>query len=105
MKDGDTDALPLTPELVLRAYGVGVSPMADNADTSNLYWVYPRCRGVSPLDRFRVSRSLRRRLLRVDYIARVYTAFDAVLDAFRERAETSTNDSIRRVFLQPYQLG
>src|SRR5690625_817164 len=105
MKDGDTDALPLTPELVLRAYGVGVCPMADHADSSDLYWVDPRRRGVLPLDGFRLSRSLRRRLLRDDYIVRVNTAFDAVLDACADRPETWINDAIRRVFIQLHQMG
>lgn len=105
MKDGDTDPLPLTPELVLRAYAAGVFPMADRADATDLYWVDPRRRGVLPLDGFRLSRSLRRRLLKDDYTVRVNTAFDAVLDACADRSETWINEAIRRVFIQLHAIG
>ena len=55
---------PVTPDLLLRAYSAGVFPMAERRDDPDLFWVDPRRRGVLPLDRFHVSRSLRRRILR-----------------------------------------
>lgn len=50
----------LTPELLLRAYSVGLFPMAESADDPNLFWVDPEQRGVIPLDAFHVPRSLRK---------------------------------------------
>ena len=67
MKDADTEILELTPELVLRAYGAGVFPMADSAGSDDIYWVDPRKRGILPLTGFHLSRSLKKRLLRADY--------------------------------------
>lgn len=105
MKDAESDDLELTPELVLRAYGAGVFPMADHAESDQVYWVDPRKRGVLPLDGFRLSRSLRKRLLRPDHRVRVDAAFEEVLDACADRPETWINGTIRTLFLQLHQMG
>ncbi len=50
----------LDPELLLKAYSIGVFPMADSRDAKEVYWVEPRKRAILPLDGFRVSHSLRK---------------------------------------------
>ena len=105
MKDAEQDDLELTPELVLRAYGAGVFPMADGADSQDIYWVDPRKRGILPLNGFHLSRSLRKRLLRYDYRVRVDTAFDTVLDICADREETWINPTIRDLFQQLHRMG
>ena len=52
----------IDPRLLLQGYASGIFPMADSRDASELYWVEPRKRAIIPLDRFHVSRSLRRTL-------------------------------------------
>ena len=105
MKDGDADALDLTPELVLRAYGAGVFPMAEDASSDDIYWVDPRKRGILPLNGFHLSRSLRKRLLRHDYRVRIDTAFAEVMDACADREETWINPQIRDLFQQLHHMG
>ena len=105
MMDGNSDTLELTPELVLRAYGAGVFPMADNADAEEIYWVDPRKRGILPLNGFHLSRSLRKRLLQSDYRVRVDTAFDRVVDACADRPETWINPTIRQLFIDLNRMG
>lgn len=105
MMDGNSDGLELTPELVLRAYGAGVFPMADHADAADVYWVDPRKRGILPLNGFHLSRSLRKRLLKSDYRVRVDTSFDAVLDACADRSETWINPVIRQLFIDLNRMG
>lgn len=105
MKDAESDDLELTPELVLRAYGAGVFPMADHAEAENVYWVDPRKRGILPLNGFHLSRSLRRRMLRPDHLVRVDTAFEEVLDACADRPETWINETIRTLFVQLHDMG
>lgn len=105
MKDAESDDLELTPELVLRAYGAGVFPMADHAEAEDVYWVDPRKRGILPLNGFRLSRSLRKKLLRDDHRVRVDTDFEGVLDACADRDETWINDTIRTLFLQLHRMG
>ena len=105
MKDADSDDLELTPELVLRAYGAGVFPMADHAEAEDVYWVDPRKRGILPLNGFRLSRSLRKKILNGDHRVRIDTAFDAVLDACADRPETWINPTIRALFVQLHRMG
>ena len=105
MKDGDADALELTPELVLRAYGAGVFPMAEDASSQDIYWVDPRKRGILPLNGFHLSRSLRKRLLRQNYRVRIDTAFAEVMDACADREETWINPQIRDLFQQLHHMG
>ena len=50
----------LTPEMLLRAYAMGVFPMAEDRENPELFWVDPRIRGVIPLSHFHVPRRLRR---------------------------------------------
>ena len=95
----------LTPELLLGAYASGVFPMADNRDDPGIYWVEPQRRGVIPLDGFRVSRSLARRLRKRDYSVHINEDFEAVLDACADRSETWINGTIRDLMLALHGRG
>ena len=48
----------ITPDLLLRAYSIGLFPMAEDRDAEHLFWVEPEQRGVFPLDGLKVSQSL-----------------------------------------------
>ncbi len=50
----------IDPIVLLRAYAVGVFPMSHSADDPDIFWVEPRRRAILPLDRFHLSRSLRK---------------------------------------------
>src|SRR6187402_2468875 len=45
----------LTPEILLRAYSIGLFPMAESADDPEIFWVEPELRGILPLDDFHVD--------------------------------------------------
>ena len=104
MKDAET-ATALTPGLLLRAYAAGVFPMAESAQSDEIFWVDPRRRGILPLDGFHLSRSLRKRLLREDHAITLDTAFDAVVDACADREETWINPEIARLYLELHRVG
>ncbi len=99
----------LDPQLVLGAYSVGVFPMADNRDATSVYWVEPRRRAILPLDGFRLSRSLRKRIVSDRFRVTVDTAFEQVLQLCAEsvegRPETWINSGIERVFLTLHAMG
>ena len=42
----------ITPHLLLRAYSIGLFPMAESADDDQLFWVDPEKRAIFPLDTF-----------------------------------------------------
>jgi leucyl/phenylalanyl-tRNA--protein transferase len=70
----------LEPGTVLAAYRLGLFPMGVGRDgRPPVGWWSPDPRGVLPLDRLRVSRSLRR--ARAHFTVRVDTAFEQVVEA------------------------
>ncbi|MGH6720254.1 MAG: leucyl/phenylalanyl-tRNA--protein transferase [Alphaproteobacteria bacterium] len=88
----------LDPELVLRAYAVGVFPMAEHRGDRGVHWVEPDRRGIVPLDRFHVPRRLGRTVASGRFEVRIDSAFDQVIRACAEpaagRTETWINDAI-----------
>ena len=52
----------ITPETMLKAYRLGLFPMAETRTAQRLYWLDPEERGILPLDAFHVPRTLRRTL-------------------------------------------
>ncbi len=95
----------LTPDLLMRAYAVGIFPMAEARDSAEVHWIDPRRRGILPLDGFHISRSLRRRILRGGYQIRFDHDFAAVVDACASREETWINDQIRTLYLDLHRRG
>lgn len=100
--DGASD---LTPDLLLGAYASGIFPMAEGRDSDDVFWVDPVKRGVIPLDAFRMSRSLRRTILRDGYEVTFDADFEGVLDACAEREETWINGTIRSLYLMLHARG
>lgn len=97
--------LILTPELVLHAYASGIFPMSEGRDDPEVFWVDPMHRGILPLERFHMSRSLARRIRRGTLRARVDTAFEDVIDACADRPETWINTTIRGLYLDLFAAG
>lgn len=92
------DAAELTPHLLLRAYSVGVFPMAEARDDDEMFWVDPHWRGIFPLDAFHISRSLARAMRRPDYRVTFDQDFAGVVAACAERPETWINLEIERLY-------
>ncbi|MCR6498542.1 leucyl/phenylalanyl-tRNA--protein transferase [Shinella sp. CPCC 101442] len=99
----------ITPELLLRAYSIGLFPMADSADDPELFWVEPDMRGVIPLDDFHVSRSLAKTIRKNPFDIRFDTAFDEVLaacaQAAPDRPSTWINAKIRSLYGTLHRMG
>ncbi len=96
---------PLTPEILLRGYTLGIFPMAEARDDPEVFWVDPRRRGVLPLDGFHLSRSLRRRIKSGGYTVELDKEFSGVVDACADREETWINDEIRALYNALHQMG
>lgn len=95
----------ITPDILLRAYAAGIFPMAESRDDPSIHWIDPKRRGVIPLDRFHISRSLRRRLLRADYAIRTDSDFAGVVQGCAGRDETWINDDIFSLYLALHRAG
>ena len=99
----------ITVDILLRAYSVGLFPMADAADDPELFWVEPELRGIIPLDTFHVSKSLAKTIRRKPFDIRYDTAFEAVMagcaSAAPDRPSTWINETIRRLYTELHHIG
>ena len=89
---------PITPQLLLHGYSIGIFPMAEHRDDPEVFWVDPRRRGVMPLDGFHISRSLARAMRRCDWTLTVDRDFEGVVDGCADRVDTWINPEIRRLY-------
>ncbi|WP_424362696.1 leucyl/phenylalanyl-tRNA--protein transferase [Methylocystis parvus] len=99
----------ITPQLLLRAYSIGLFPMAESAEDDQLFWVDPEKRAIFPLDTFIVSRSLAKTVRSDRFEVVVDRDFDAVIDACAapapDREKTWINCEIRRLYRELFDMG
>ncbi len=95
----------ITPDILLRAYAMGIFPMAEGRDDPEIQWVDPRRRGILPLDGFHISRSLARRLRSGAFTVTADRAFTQVVEACAEREETWISHRIQALYEGLHALG
>jgi len=99
----------LDPEMLLRAYSLGVFPMADNRTAPDVFWVEPQQRGVLPLDAFHLPRSLAKVLRSERFGITADRDFAGVVagcaEAVAGRPETWINPSIAAAYRALFACG
>ena len=100
----------VTPDLLIRAYGAGVFPMAEGRHSERIYWLDPALRGVLPLDAgFHLSRRLRRTALSDRFRVTADRDFAGVIAGCAEpapgRTDTWINPEIERLFTALHHRG
>lgn len=105
-RSSDTD---ITVDILLRAYSIGLFPMAETKDDPEIFWVEPELRGIIPLDDFHVSKSLAKAIRKRPFDVRFNTAFAEVMGGCAEEApdrpSTWINDTIRTLYVELHQIG
>ncbi len=103
------DQFEITADILLRAYSIGLFPMAESAEDPNLFWVDPEVRGIFPLDGIIVSRSLAKTVRSDVFEVRIDHDFDAVIHgcaaSYPDREKTWINHRIRRLYRQLFDQG
>ncbi|MGO8502731.1 leucyl/phenylalanyl-tRNA--protein transferase [Rhizobium leguminosarum] len=99
----------ITPDILLRAYSIGLFPMAESADDPEIFWVEPELRGVLPFGHFHVSKSLAKTVRKKPFEIRFDHAFDQVIAACAEetsgRPSTWINRTIRSLYSTLFDMG
>ncbi len=99
----------ITVDILLRAYSIGLFPMADAADDPELFWVEPEVRGIIPLDNFHVSKSLAKVIRKKPFDIRFNTDFEGVMAGCAaevdNRPSTWINETIRRLYTELHEIG
>lgn len=92
---------------LLRAYAVGLFPMADDREARSVFWVEPERRAILPLDAFHLSKSLRKTIRSNRFEVTADTAFEQVIahcaESAPDRPTTWINDDIEQAFIRLHQ--
>jgi leucyl/phenylalanyl-tRNA--protein transferase len=103
--------LNITPELLLSAYMQGIFPMAESADSDDVFWVDPDERGIFPLDQFHVPKKLAKKIKSEPFKVRINTAFQEVMLKCAEptdnvdRQNTWINKTILTRYNELHEMG
>src|ERR1700730_6933606 len=99
----------ITTEILLRAYSIGLFPMAESAKEGRRFWVAPEKRGFFPLDGLIVAKSLAKTVRSDLFEVRIDQDFDAVIegcaDVAKGREKTWINARIKRLYRQLFDIG
>lgn len=98
-------AAKITPEILLRAYAMGIFPMAEGRDDPAVHWIDPPHRGVFELHNFHISKSLFQKIRTSTSTIRTNTDFLGVVAGCADRPETWINAEITALYLALHQTG
>lgn len=96
-------------DLLLKAYSIGVFPMAMSRDDPELHWFDPEKRGIIPLDGFHIPKRLARTLRKAPYDISVDADFEGVMRACAAprpgHDETWINEGIIALYTELHERG
>lgn len=95
----------LTPAQLLYAYSNGYFPMAHEEEGGEIYWHRPEFRGIIPLDKFHISKNLKRLWRNHSYDLKISSAFRQVIVACSERETTWISDEIVDAYVELHNMG
>jgi len=102
---------PVTIDLnmLMRAYAIGIFPMADARADVDVFWVEPEMRAILPLDGFRFAKSLKKVVRQDRFTVTCNRAFARVIALCAESAEgreqTWINRTIEASFIALHKQG
>lgn len=104
-----TNLMELSPAVLLRAYSLGIFPMAKNRTAKNVHWIEPKMRAIFPLEKFHISRSLMKTVRKNIFSITCDKAFTAVLERCAApstfRSETWINSGIKKAVSGLFEMG
>jgi leucyl/phenylalanyl-tRNA---protein transferase len=99
----------VTPDMLLRAYAIGIFPMAEARSDPELYWIDPEQRGILPLENFHIPKSLKKVVRRERFRVTCDRAFERVVEGCAApgpgRRQTWINDTIFDLCRQLFAMG
>jgi leucyl/phenylalanyl-tRNA--protein transferase len=94
---------------VLDAYRHGLFPMSEDSNSSDIFWVKPKIRGVIDPYKVTIRKKLKRLLNKHSYFLKINTDFIGVIEGCAEpsknRKNTWINPSIRDVYIELHYKG
>lgn len=90
---------------IILAYTQGYFPMAHPEEDNEIYWHRPEQRGIIPLDKFHIPKTLRRTYSKGLFELHQNRDFRSVIEACANRTETWISDEILDMYCSLYEDG
>ena len=87
----------LQPNNMLRLYASGAFPMADE-ETGSINWYLPDIRTIIPLDKFKVPRTSRKAIEKMNFEVKMDHNFDAVVRGCADRESTWISEELIKAY-------
>lgn len=104
-----SDAYIYAPETIIKAYSLGVFPMAESRDDGALHFYEPQQRGILPINPPHIPRRLLRLVRQTGWQVSINTNFRAVIEGCAEQTESREdswiNAEIIRLYLALHKMG
>lgn len=103
-----------SPETIIKAYSLGLFPMADSHDSLEIKFYDPELRALIPLDNtlghgVHIPRRLQRRVRQAPFRVTINRSFTAVIDGCAapsgRREDTWINKDIRQLYIALHKMG
>ena len=96
-------------DMIILAYRNGIFPMAENENSSDVFWVEPKKRGIIDLNDYSIGRKLKKLIRQNNFDVRVNTNFKKVIESCAEkgpkRHATWINASIIDAYIKLHRNG
>ena len=96
-------------EMVIEAYKKGLFPMAETAESKEIYWLKPKTRGIFFFDKVKAPKKLRRIAKKYPFRIAVNKDFKTVVENCSKltshRKDTWINDTIKKIYADLFELG
>ncbi len=95
----------IPPETLLEGYSRGFFPMSEYRDDDQVGWFSARQRGIIPIEKFRVSKNVKRLIRQERYHCKINTHFREVMEHCASRDSTWISELIINSFEMLYFSG
>tara|TARA_B100001248_G_C27393688_1_gene464055 strand:+ start:564 stop:1244 length:681 start_codon:yes stop_codon:yes gene_type:complete len=96
-------------DTVLQAYKSGLFPMAETANSKEIYWIEPKKRGIFYFDKIKIPKKLRKIAKNNPFEISVDLQFSKVIENCSKltstRNDTWINDTIKLIYFELYEQG
>jgi leucyl/phenylalanyl-tRNA--protein transferase len=99
-----SDMQELDPDVLLRAYSIGLFPMGD-AESDEIDWYSPDPRAIIPLSGLKISKSLRKTIKQEIFTVTTDQAFEKVMRHCADRSSTWITEEIIAAYCDLHKLG
>ncbi len=92
----------INEETLLKSYSMGVFPMSENFDDPNIYWINPKKRGIIPLKKFKISKTLKKEIKKKKFKITINKNFKKVIYNCAKKTDKRPTTWINKEIIELY---